>query len=91
MEETLEGSEGVECQIDDVLVLGETQQIHDERLQAVLKRLAESNITLNLDKCEFSKSKVLSNIVSSNGISPDPEKIEAIVNLPAPKNIREVR
>ena len=93
MEEKLEGLEGVECQIDDVLVHGETQQIHDERLQAVLKRLAESNITLNLNKCEFSKTevKVLGNIVSANGISPDPEKIEAIVNLPAPKNIREVR
>ena len=82
MEETLEGL-GVECQIDDVLVHGETQQIHDERLQAVL----------NLDKCEFSKSevKVLGNIVTANGISPDPEKIEAIVNLPGPKNIHEVR
>ena len=34
---------------------------------------------------------MLGNIVSANGISPDPEKIEAIVNLPAPKNIREVR
>ena len=32
MEEKLEGLEGVECQIDDVLVHGETQQIHDERL-----------------------------------------------------------
>ena len=93
MEEKLEVLEGVECQIDDVLVHGETQQIDDERLQAVLKRLAESNITLNLDKCEFSKSEVkgLGNIVRVNGISPDPEKIEAIVNLPAPKNIREVR
>ena len=85
--------EGIECQIDDVLVHGETQPIHDERLQAVLQRLSESNITMNLDKCEFSKSevKVLGNIVSAKGISPDPEKIEAIVNLPAPKNIREVR
>ena len=32
IEEKLEGLEGVECQIDDVLVHGETQQIHDERL-----------------------------------------------------------
>ena len=55
MEEKLKGLEGVECQIDDVLVHGETQQIHGERLQAVLKRLPESNITLNLDKCELSK------------------------------------
>ena len=37
MEEKLEGLEGVACQIDDVLVHGETQPIHDERLQAVLQ------------------------------------------------------
>ena len=48
---------------------------------------------MNLDKCDFSKSeaKVLDNIVSANGISLDPENIEAIVNLPAHRNIREVR
>ena len=71
----------------------ESQQIHDERLQAVLKRLADSNITLNLEKCEFNKSevRVLGNIISENGISPDPSKIAAIVNLPSPKNIKEVR
>ena len=58
-----------------------------------MKRLAESNITLNLDKCGFGKSevKVLGDIVIANGVSPDKEKIEAIVNLPAPKNIHEVR
>ena len=76
MEEKLEGLEGIECQIDDVLLHGEIQQIHDERLQAVLKRLAELNITLNLDKCEFSKSevKVLGNIISANGILVQTQK-----------------
>ena len=55
--------------------------------------MSDSNITLNLEKCEFSKTtvKVLGNIVSSEGVSPDPDKIEAIVNLPAPKNVSEVR
>ena len=33
----------------------------------------------------------MGNIISANGTSPDPENIEAIVNLPAPKNIREVK
>ena len=37
MQEKLEGVEGTECQIDDMLAHGETQQIHDERLQAVLQ------------------------------------------------------
>ena len=93
MMEKLEGLEGVECQIDDILVHAENQDQHDQRLHAVLKRLSDSNITLNLEKCEFSKTtvKVLDNVVSSEGIIPDPDKIEAIVNLPAPKNVSEVR
>ena len=37
MEEKLESLESTECQINDVLVHGETQQIHDARLQAVLQ------------------------------------------------------
>ena len=91
MMEKLEGLEGVECHIDDILVHGENQDQHDQRLHAVLKRLSDSNITLNLEKCEFNKTtvKVLGNIVSSEGVSPDPDKIEAIVNLPAPKNVSE--
>ena len=57
------------------------------------ERLADSKITVNIEKCEFSKSevRVLGNIISRNGISPDPSKIAAIVNLPAPKSIKEVR
>ena len=93
MMETLEGLEGVECQIDDIVVHGRTQGIHDKRLHQVLDSLEKANITLNLDKCEFNKSqiKILGNIVSSNGISPDPEKVKAIADLPAPRNISQTR
>ena len=44
-------------------------------------------------KCEFSmgKVKVLGYIVSSEDIAADPEKIEAIRNLAAPRNVAEVR
>ena len=71
----------------------ENQDKHDQRLHAVLKHLSDSNITLNLEKSEFSKTtvKVLDNIANSEGVSPDPDKIEAIVNLPAPQNVSEVR
>ena len=93
MMETLEGLEGVECQIDDIVVHGRTQEIHDKRLHQVLDSLEKANITLNLDKCEFNKSqiKILGNIVSSNGISPDPEKVKAIADLPALRNISQTR
>ena len=50
-------------------------------------------MTLNLAKCEFSvtKVKVLVHVVSAEGKSADPQKIEAIHNLPTPKNVTKVR
>ena len=47
MMEKLEGLELLELQIYDILVYGENQNQHDRRPHAVLKRLSDSNITLN--------------------------------------------
>ena len=33
----------------------------------------------------------MGNIITGNGISPDPSKIAAIINLPVPKNIRDTQ
>ena len=49
---------GVETDIDDILVWGTTQEEHDSRLNAVLKRCEEVNLTLNKDKCVFGTSEV---------------------------------
>ena len=85
--------EGVECEIDDLLVHGESQDLHDTRLDAVLKRLEEFKLTLNKSKCLFSVTtvKALGQVISAEGVFPDPEKVKAIVNIPTPKNEAEVR
>ena len=44
--------------IDDVLVHGKSQQEHDQRLIAALERLRKAKVTLNKDKCEFSKHSI---------------------------------
>ena len=69
--------EGVECNIDDVLVHAPTIELHDCRLQKVLERPSEAGVTLNIDKCTFqvSKIKFLGNVVSANGIEVDPDKV----------------
>ena len=92
MTDLLGDIDGVEVQIDDVLVHSKDQAQHNNRLNQVLNRLAQSKITLNKVKCEFSvsKVKVLGHIVSSEGIAADPEKIEAIRNLATPRNVAEV-
>ena len=93
MNNILEGLEGVECEIDDLLVHGKSQDQHDLRLHAVLKRLEESNVTLNKSKCLFSVPSVrgLGHVISAEGISPDPDKVKAIINIPQPKNVADVR
>ena len=50
-------------------------------------------MTLNLAKCEFSvtKVKVLSHVVSAEGISVDPQKTEAIRDLPTPRNVTQLK
>ena len=50
----LEGLEGVICHMDDTLIDGPTQEVHDTRVRLVLNRLQNAGITLN-NKCEFSK------------------------------------
>ena len=57
MSRILEGLEGVECNIDDVLVHAPTIELHDYRLQKVVERLSEACVTLNIDKCTFQVPK----------------------------------
>ncbi|XP_061132648.1 uncharacterized protein K02A2.6-like [Syngnathus typhle] len=92
MQQILEGLEGVVCQMDDVLIWGVDQIEHDKRLREALTRLRDAGVTLN-DKCEFSKTKIkfLGQIIQATGVSPDPEKLNAVKAMKEPTNISEVR
>ena len=92
MSHLLTGITGVICNIDDVLISGSNRKEHDERVQQVLLAMREAGMTLN-DKCVFSQSRVKfhGHIVSRKGIEIDPEKLEAIKNLPQPNNIYDLR
>ena len=72
-----------------VLVYGKDQTKHDQRLEAVLMRLFEAGVTLNLDKCQLGTDRVkfLGHVVISCGIEADPEKLQAIADLPPPQNV----
>ena len=93
MQVLLQGLEGVVCLVDDVLIHGRTQTEHDQHLEAVLLRIKELDLTLNKDKCVFSKSQVkfLSQVLSASGISPDPDKVSAVEQMRPPTSVGEVR
>ena len=93
MSRILEELDGAECNIDDVLVHAPTRELHNKRLEQVLERLTTAGVTLNIEKCVFraTRIKFLGNVVSAHGIEVDPDKVAAVIDLPVPKNVHEVR
>ena len=66
---------------------------HEEHLRIVLQTLREHSLYAKFSKCEFWLSRVafLGHIVSGEGISVDPAKIEAVEKWPRPTTVTEVR
>ncbi len=79
--------------VDDLNVRNEEWQAHLQHLEAVLSRLREVNLKLNPSKCCFAAGSVvfLGHVVSKEGIRPDPSKIDAVRDFPAPTMVVNVR
>jgi len=90
IKELLTGPPGSKNISDDIIVFGKEKDDHDRNLRDVLQ---DSNLHLNKDKCEFSKSEVsfYGHIFSSSGIKPDLKKAEAIHNASPPQNASDVK
>jgi len=93
MSHNLEGLDGTECLMDDIVIFSRDQVEHDIRVRATMEKLTALGITLNKEKCEFSKSRIefVGQIVGRNGITASPNKISAISTMPPPKDIHELR
>ncbi|XP_069460586.1 uncharacterized protein [Ambystoma mexicanum] len=57
------------------------------------KALHEAGLTLNLEKCRFSKQKLkfFGHIFSDEGMTPDPDEVSTITDLQEPTHLAEVR
>lgn len=93
MEELLAGIEGVHSIIDDIIIHGKTKEEHDFRLAQVLERLKKAGIKLNKAKCRFRQPTVdfFGQTVTTKGVHPQIERVEAILDLPPPENKSDLR
>ena len=68
--------------IDDILVYSGNPEEHAKHLRTVLQILRERRLYAKFSKCQFWLDIVvfLGHVISAEGISVDPQKIEAIVN-----------
>ena len=83
---------GVKNVADDLVVHSSSQEVHDRNLEIVLKCLQEVGLALNWEKCEFDMSKLafFGHEITSDGVNPSDEKIEAILNAEPPRDVKEV-
>ena len=67
---------------DNVIIHGDCDEQYDKHLLQVLNKCREIGLKLNPDKCEFSQSRVTfyGNVVSNQGLRPDPKKVNVIVS-----------
>ena len=95
METVMAGLQWEICLIylDDVIVVGKTFEDMIVNLSKVFDRIVEAGLKLKPKKCALFSRRVLylGHVITEDGISTDPEKVEAIRNWPEPCNVSELR
>lgn len=92
IEQLIGGLDNCACFLDDIIVTGSNDEEHLKTLEQLLKRFQDTGLRCNKKKCDFFKPEVeyLGNIISSEGIRPSETNLEAIKQLPEPKNLNQL-
>ena len=79
--------------VDGTLITSESTQQHLEHIEELLDRLEKCILTIHLSKSHFFKkeTKFLGFVLNTEGIKPDPEKIQGIREFPPPRSIKQLR
>lgn len=78
---------------DDILIYSPTWMSHLDHLERVLHTLQQHVLFVKLSKCSFGMLEVdyLGHNVSGNGVSMDKGKVQAVLDWPPPKNLKQLR
>ncbi|CAG4987874.1 unnamed protein product [Colias eurytheme] len=78
--------------LDDLIVMSSSFEDHLKDLQDVFNKLMEFNLTANREKCNFccQRVKYLGHYITADGLQPDPDKVSAILDMPAPRNLKHL-
>jgi hypothetical protein len=93
MDTILEGLPGTSVYLDDIMVAGRTRDEAKQRLLAVLKRLNEYNVRINVSKSKFLQQSVeyVGHGVSAKGITTTQAHFEAIEHIQRPATFQELQ
>ena len=78
--------------LDDILVFSTTEHEHENHLRLLFQNLRQHKLQAKLKKCEFGKPRVkyLGHVVGSGEVHVDKDKVAAVANWEAPKDIKGI-
>lgn len=78
---------------DDILIYNSSLEEHEQHLKLVFEVMRENKLYAKRSKCAFAVSRVeyLGHFISSEGISTDPAKIQAVQDWPRPATLKQLR
>ncbi|XP_029904245.1 LOW QUALITY PROTEIN: uncharacterized protein K02A2.6-like [Myripristis murdjan] len=93
MEGVLQGIPQVAVYLDDILVTGETREMHLKTLDEVLTRLEDAGLRLKRSKCTLLADEVqyLGHKVDAKGVHTVEVKVKAVVDAPTPTSMTELK
>ena len=93
MDEILGDIPHVFVYLDDILIASSSPEEHMKDLDRVFKILDDAGLTINRAKCVLAKPSLdfLGYRVTSTGITPLPERVEAISQVPPPTTVKELQ
>ncbi|KXJ81220.1 hypothetical protein RP20_CCG021137 [Aedes albopictus] len=79
--------------MDDIIIFSSSLKEHVKDIAKVLETLRDANLKVQCDKSEFLRKEVefLGHVVTTEGVKPNPSKIEAILNWPLPKTPKQLK
>ena len=93
VDQVLRGIPSAYTYIDDILIASSNPEQHLQDLPTVFDRLTMHGIVINPNKCLLSVIELnfLSHYIDQQGITPLPEKIQAIRDFPQPQSQQQLR
>ena len=93
MTKVLKGLKFAITYLDDIIIFSQDELQHLEHLEIVFSCLQEAGLKMKHSKCDFFKSEIhyLGHLISPEGISPLPNKLDSIGHMPVPNSVKEIK
>ena len=93
MNKVLKGLKFVMTYLEDIIIFSQNELQHLEHLEIVFSHLREAGLKMKRSKCDFFKSEIhcLGHLISPEGISPLPNKLDSIKHMPVLNSTKEIK